>query len=146
MMCIGKMSGYVLRVMVVIVAAMTLSMCSSMDVSFDAPVSPEGTPSGPKPKDIPINRPPKGDDLKRLRPRYGIGLQPTIVSPSDSYFSSIMVAVVEYADVEICNLTTGEIYVESLKGGEHVLDYRFESYATYRVRLLVDGICYETEL
>ncbi len=82
MMCIGKMSGYVLRVMVAIVAAMTLSMCSSMDESFDAPVSPEGTPSGPKPKDIPINRPPNGDDLKRLRPRYGIGLQPSIVRPS----------------------------------------------------------------
>ena len=144
MRLVNDILRHVVCAVATVVVAMMLTMCSAnME-----PMSPgiEGDIKGPKPKDIPINRPPKGDDLKRLRPRYGIGLQPTIVSPSDSYFSSIMVAVVEYADVEICNLTTGEIYVESLRGGEHVVDYRFESYATYRVRLLVDGVCYETEL
>jgi hypothetical protein len=106
----------------------------------------EGDIKGPKPKDIPINRPPNGDDLKRLRPRYGIGLQPTIVCPSDSYFGSIMIAVAEYADVEVYNLATEEVYVESLKVGEYELEYCFEPDMAYRVRLCVDGQYYETEL
>ena len=139
-----------LRVVALVAVASACVMCETgecsdmLDPEYPAPSTPpDDTPEG---KDIPINRPPKGDDLKRLRPRYGIGLQPTIVCPSDSYFGSIMIAVAEYADVEVYNLATEEVYVESLKVGEYELEYCFEPGVAYRVRLCVDGQYYETEL
>ena len=134
-----------LIVVATVVVAMTLTMCS-VAMEPEAMPMPDTPPTGPKPKDIPINRPPKGDDLKRLRPRYGIGLQPTIVCPSDSYFSSIMVTAAEYADIEVCNLSTEEVYQEYLKAGEYELEYRFEPEMAYLVRLCVDGRYYESEL
>ena len=144
MRLVNDILRHVVCVVATVVVAMMLTMCSA---NLE-PMSPgiEGDIKGPKPKDIPINRPPKGDDLKRLRPRYGIGLQPSIVCPSDSYFGSIMIAVAEYADVEVYNLATEEVYVESLKVGEYELEYCFEPGVAYRVRLCVDGQYYETEL
>ena len=75
-----------LRVVALVAVASACVMCETGECSdmlnpeYPAPSTPpDDTPEG---KDIPINRPPKGEDIKRLRPRYGIGLQPSIVRPS----------------------------------------------------------------
>ena len=132
---------YALRVILGLSVAITFTMCSVSEPSAD-PIP--DTPANPK--DIPIKRPPKGDELKKIRPRLGWFIDPVIVKPSDSFLGSIFMVAKEYADVEICNLATGEIYTESFKGGERSVEYLFEPDVKYRVRLCVDGKHYEEEL
>ena len=119
--------------------AITFTMCMS-----EMPTEP-GAPDK-NPKDIPIKRPPTGDELKKIRPRIGLLIDPVIIKPSDSFFGYVSMAAVEYADVEICNLAMGDVYFESFKGGEYTVEYLFESDVKYRVRLCVDGKYYEAEL
>ena len=134
---------YALRVILGLSVAITFTMCAvsePVEPMPDVPVNPGN------PKDIPIKRPPKGDELKKIRPRLGWFIDPVIVKPSDSFLGSIFMMAKEYADVEICNLATGEIYAESFKGGERSVEYLFEPDVKYRVRLCVDGKHYEEEL